>query len=84
VRSAIDHLDGRDVRGRDRLFATGNMPLDDLVEIEMPPQPEARPDVAERSRIGSSHGFQVDPHDIRIVRQVDVIVVGEEPSVNGS
>ena len=57
------------------------MPLDDRVEVEMPPEPEAQPDVAERTRIGSTYGFQADPHDIGIVRQVDVLVIGEEPEL---
>ena len=75
---AIDHLDGHDVGGTDRFFAMGNMPLEDLVELEMSPKPEGQPDVAELARIGPSHGFQVDPDDIGIVGQEDVLVVGEE------
>jgi hypothetical protein len=57
------------------------MSIDDFVELEIPPQPEAQPDIAERTRVGPSHGFQADPHDIRIVWQVDVLVVGEEPEL---
>ena len=75
---AVDHLDGHDIGGTNGLFALGNMSVDDLVELEMSPEPESQPDVAELARVGPPHGFQADPDDVGIVGQGDLVVVGEE------
>ena len=75
---AVDHLDGHDVGGADRFFALGNMPVEDLVELEVSPEPQGQPDVAELARIGPSHRFQVDPDEVGIVGRGDLVVVREE------
>ena len=54
------------------------MPVDNLVEVEISPQPEPQPDVTEPTRIGPTHGFQADPDDVGIIGQVDLVVVREE------
>ena len=53
------------------------MPVDDLVELKVTPQPMGEPDVAEGTSIGPSHRFQADSYDVGIVRQYDVFVVGK-------
>jgi hypothetical protein len=54
---AVDHLDGHDIGGANGLFALGKVPVDNLVELEMSPQPEPQPHVAELARVGPAHGF---------------------------
>ena len=74
----IDHLNGHDIRRADRFLALRDMPVNDLVELEVAPKPMGQPDVAERPRIGPPHRFQADPYDVRVVRQLDVVIVGEQ------
>src|SRR6516165_3759003 len=75
---AVDHLDGHNLGWASGLFALGNMAFHDLVEPEIPPQPKPQPDGAKRTGVGPPHGVQADAHDVGIIRQADVIVVGKE------
>lgn len=75
---AVDHLDGNHVGGANGFLALGNMTVDNLLELEMSPQPESQPDVAELARVGPAHGFQAHPDEVGIIWQRDVVVVGEE------
>ena len=75
---AVDHLDGHDIGRTNGLLALRNVSLEDLVELEVTPQPEPQPDVAESARIGPTHRFQADPDDVGIIGQVDLLVVREE------
>ena len=64
--------------GRTVSFRLGNMPVDDLVEVEELPEPQGQPDVAEAAGIGPAHGVQADLHDVRIIGQGDGLGIGEE------
>ncbi len=75
---AIDDLDGHDVRGPDRLLPLRDMAVDDLVEMEELPQPQAEPDIAEAARIGPAHRVEADLDDIGIIGQGDGLGIGEE------
>ena len=75
---AVDHLDGHDIGRTNGLLALRDVSLEDLVELEVTPQPEPQPDVAESARIGPTHRFQADPDDVGIIGQVDLLVVREE------
>ena len=75
---AVDHLDSHDIGRTNGLLALRDVALEDLVELEVPPQPEPQPDVAESARIGPTHRFQADPDDVGIIGQVDLLVVREE------
>ena len=57
------------------------MAIDDLIELEMLPEPESQPDIAELARVGPTHGFQVDSDEVGVVRRNDLIVVGKEPEL---
>ena len=52
--------------------------LDDLVEAEEFPEPESQPDVAESASVGPADRTQTDAHDIGIIGNRDLIVIGEE------
>ena len=57
------------------------MTVGNVVEFEIPPQPESQPDVTEPLRIGPPYGFQAVPDDVRIIGQVNLVVVREEPEL---
>ena len=80
---AIDDLDGHDVGGPDGFFALGHMAVDDLVEVEELPEPEGQPDIAEAAGVGPADRAEANAHDIGIVGQGDVLVVGEEAELLG-
>ena len=80
---AIDDLDGHDVGGPDRFLALGDVAVDDLVEVEELPEPQAQPDIAEAAGIGPAHRAQADPHDIGIIGQGDGLGIGEEAELPG-
>ena len=76
--SAVDHLDGHDISGADRLLALGNVPVEDLVELEELSEPERQPNITELAWVGPTDGFQVDPDDICVVERGGALVVWEE------
>jgi polyhydroxyalkanoate synthase len=75
---AIDDLDGHDVRRPDRFLPLGDVAVDDLVQVEELPEPQAQPDIAETARIGPAHRAQADLHDLGIIGQRDGLGIGEE------
>src|SRR5207245_9099957 len=54
------------------------MAVDDLIEVEELPEPEAQPDIAEAAGIGPTHRAQANPHDIGIIGQGCGLDIGEE------
>jgi hypothetical protein len=46
--------------------------VDDLVEVEELPEPEAQPDIAEAAGIGPAHRAQADLYDLGIIGQYRV------------
>ena len=74
----IDHLDGHDVGRPHCFFALGDVTLDDLVEAEEFPEPESQPDVTESASVGPADRTQPDAHDVGIIWNRDLIVIGEE------
>ena len=75
---AVDDLDGHDVRGPDRFLPLGDVAVDDLVEVEELPEPQAQPDITEAAGIGPAHRVEADLHDIGIIGQGDGLGIGEE------
>jgi hypothetical protein len=78
----IDDLDGHDVGGPDGLLCLGDMSIDDLVEVEELPEPEARPDIAEASGIGPAHRTGADAHGLGIIGQGAGVGIGEEAELS--
>ena len=59
------------------------MPVDDGVEVEQVPQPAGQIDVAEATAIGPTDLVQPDAHDVRIVGQRYVVVIGKQTQLLG-
>ena len=55
---------------------------DDLVQVQVVPQPAGQPHIAEAAAIGPTHGVQTNAHDVGIVGQGDG-VVGKEAELLG-
>src|SRR5260370_41783179 len=75
---AVDGFNGHDVRRPNCLLSLGHMPVDDLVQAEVFPEPEPQPDIAERAGIGPAHGAQANPYDVGTIGGTDGLVVGKE------
>src|SRR5262249_21334558 len=58
--------------------ALGNVPVENLVEFEVFPEPQGQPDVAESPWVGPSDGFEIDPDKVGIVRRGNREIVREE------
>ena len=54
------------------------MPVENLVELEVLPEPECQPDITKLARVGPADGFQVDPDDVRVIERGNLVVVREE------
>ena len=80
---AIDDLDGDDVGGGDRLLALRDVAFDDAIEADILPQPACQPDIAEAPRVGPADFADADAHNVGIVGQWDVLVVGEKSKLLG-
>jgi hypothetical protein len=78
---AVDDLDGHDVRRADCLFSLGNVAVDDLVEVEELPEPQAQPDIAEAPGVGPADRVQADAHEVGIIGKGRGLGVGEEPQL---
>ena len=80
---AIDDLDGHDVGGPDRFLALRHMAVDDLVEVEVAATATGQPDIAEAAGVGPADRIQANAHDVGIIGQRDMVVVGEEAELLG-
>jgi hypothetical protein len=74
----IDHFDGHDVRGPDRMASLGHMTGHDLVQTQLPPQPASQPDIPKAAAIGPTHRVQANPRHLGIIRQRYALVVREQ------
>jgi hypothetical protein len=52
--------------------------VNDLIEVEVLPEPQGQPDVTEAAGIGPAHFAQADLHDLGIIGQGDRLGIGEE------
>lgn len=77
---AIDDFDGDDIGGSNRFFALRGMSSDDGVEVEQVPQPARQIDVAEVSWIGTNRVAHPNTHQLGIVGQRYVVIVGDRRS----
>jgi hypothetical protein len=59
------------------------MVLDDLIQAEELPSRESQPDVAEPAAVSPADRTQSDAHDIGVIRNPNLIVIGEEPELLG-
>jgi hypothetical protein len=59
------------------------MPGDDLVQLQVPPQPARQPHIAEAARVGPTDLAQTDAHGVGIVGERHVIVVGKQCELSG-
>ena len=75
---AIDDLDRHDIGWPNRLLPLGHMAIHDLVEMEEFPEPQTQVDVAEPACIGPTDRTQADPHHVGIIRDWDLVILGEE------
>jgi hypothetical protein len=75
---AVDNLDGDDVGGPNRFLPLGDVALDDRVEVEELPEPQAQPDIAEAAGIGPAHRAQADLHDLGVIGQGYGLGIGKE------
>ena len=79
----VDDLDGHDVGGSNGFLALRHMTVDDVVQAEELPQPACQPNVAESARVGPRNTAQANTHDVGIVGQGDVFVLGKETELLG-
>ena len=80
---AIDDFNGQHVGGRHGFFALGDVAAHDVVQADELPQPACQPDVAKLAWIGPDNLAQTHAHDIGLVEQGEVLVVGEQTQLLG-